>query len=253
MGALVTEAIVLHAFDYLETSRIIRLMTRDEGIQSVIARGARSSRKRFGSALDLFAQGTAEIHVRPNRELQSLASFEVTRGRAGLAHDVGRFTAGSMITELALRTSSDEPAPGLFDVVELALDRLAVAPPDETIDAALSGAWHIVATLGFTPALDVCANCHTPLDTAARVSFSHTAGGALCPRCSANATGSRVLPPAARNALREWTSGGRAPGLDPAEGRAHQRLLREFFQEHMGTERELRAFRVWEQGAWTAA
>ncbi len=253
MGALVTEAIVLHAFDYLETSRIIRLMTRDEGIQSVLARGARNSRKRFGSAVDLFAQGTAEIHIRPNRELQSLASFEVTRARAGLALDVGRFTAGSMITELALRTSSDEPAPGLFDVVELALDRLAVAPSDETIDTALSGAWHIVSTLGFTPALDVCANCHASLDPAARVSFSHSAGGALCQRCSANSIGSRVLPPGARNALREWTSGGRAPGLDPAEGRAHQRLLREFFQEHMGTERELRAFRVWEQGAWTAA
>jgi hypothetical protein len=30
-------------------------------------------------------------------------------------------------------------------------------------------------------------------------------------------------------------------------------LLREFFQHHLGTDRELRAFRVWEQGAWTAA
>lgn len=253
MSALVTEAIVLHAFDYLETSRIIRLMTRDAGIQSVLARGARNSRKRFGNAVDLFAQGTAEIEMRPNRELQSLSSFEVTRGRAGLALDVGRFTAGSMITEMALRTSSDEPAPGLFDVVELALDRLAAAPPDETIDTALSGAWHIIATLGFTPALDVCANCHADLDPSARVSFSHSAGGALCSRCSANATGARVLPSAARNALREWINGGRAPSLDAAEGKAHQRLLREFFHEHLGTERELRAFRVWEQGAWSAA
>ena len=253
MSALVTEALVLHAFDYLETSRIIRLMTRDAGVQSVIARGARNSRKRFGSAVDLFAQGTAEIHIRPNRELHALGSFEVTRARAGFALDVGRFTAGSMIAELALRTSSDEPAPGLFDAVELALDRLSVAPADETIDAALSGAWHIIATLGFTPTIDVCANCHADLDPAVRVSFSHTAGGALCPRCAAHATGSRVLPPPARNALREWMDGGRAPGLDPNEGRAHQRLLREFFQEHMGTDRELRAYRVWEQGAWSAA
>jgi DNA repair protein RecO (recombination protein O) len=253
MSSLVTEAIVLHAFDYLETSRILRLMTRDAGIQSVIARGARNSRKRFGSAVDLFAQGTAEIHIRPNRELQALASFEITRARGGFALDVGRFTAGSMIAELALRTSSDEPAPGLFDVVELALDSVAAAPPDETIDAALAGAWHIIGTLGFTPSLDLCANCHAPLDPGERVSFSHSAGGALCRKCSAHATGSRVLPPAARNALRQWLDGGRAPGLDASEARAHQRLLREFFQEHMGSDRELRAFRVWEQGTWTAA
>ena len=56
MSTLVTEAIVLHAFDYLETSRIIRLMTREAGVQSVLARGARNSRKRFGNAGDLFSR-----------------------------------------------------------------------------------------------------------------------------------------------------------------------------------------------------
>ncbi len=253
MDPLVTEAIVLHSFDYLETSRIIRLMTRDAGIQSVLARGARSSRKRFASALDLFAQGRAEIHIRPNRDLQSLVSFEVSRARPQLATDVGRFTAGSMIAELALRWSSDEQAPGLFDAVELALDRIASASEDESVDAALAGAWNIIATLGFTPALDVCANCHNELDTNARVVFSHAAGGALCAKCGALAAGSRTLPPSARNAMREWTTGGSARLENPAEARAHQRLLREFFLEHLGGEKELRAYRVWEHGAWSAA
>lgn len=248
-----TEAIVLHAFDYLETSRIIRLMTREAGIQSVIARGARNSRKRFGSAVDLFAQGVAEIHVRPNRELQSLATLDVTRARPQFALDVGRFTAGSMIAELALRSSSDEPSANLFDAIELALDELALATPEETVDAALSGAWNIVATLGFTPALDVCANCHADLDQQARVGFSHSAGGALCARCGSLAAGSRVIPSSARDALRLWMNGGRAGRLDASEARAHQRLLREFVQEHLGSERELRAYRVWEQGEWSAA
>jgi len=253
MGPLVTEAIVLHAFDYLETSRIIRLMTRDAGIQSVLARGARNSRKRFGTSVDLFAQGTAEIHFRPNRDLQSLASLDVTRARGGLARDVGRFTGASMIAELTLRSTSDEPASGLFDAVELALDRLAAAPPEDTIEAALAGAWFIIGTLGFTPALDVCANCHAPLEPDARVVFSHAAGGALCARCGSLAAGSRVLPSEARSALREWMNGGRAEGIHDASARAHQRLLREFFQEHLPGERDLRAFRVWEQGTWSAA
>lgn len=253
MDLLVTEAVVLHAFDYLETSRIVRLMTRDAGVQSVLARGARSSRKRFGSAIDLFAQGTAEIHVRPNRDLQSLASFDVTRARPQLATDVGRFTAGSMIAELSLRWASDEAAPGLFDAVELALDKVAAAPAGESIEAALAGAWHIIATLGFTPALDVCANCHANLDPGERVVFSHSAGGALCANCGKLAAGSRVIPATARNAVREWTSGGGAQIGDDSEARAHQRLLREFFQEHLGAEKELRAYRVWELGAWSAA
>src|SRR5512141_2169492 len=253
MSTLVTEAIVLHAFDYLETSRIIRLMTREAGVQSVLARGARNSRKRFGNAVDLFAQGTAELLIKPNRELQTLITLEVTSARPQFARDVGRFTAGSMIAELALRTSSDEPAPGLFDSVERALDNLAAAPPGETVVAGLAGAWHIIATLGFTPSLDLCASCDAVLDPSASVAFSHSAGGALCERCGSLASGSRVLPANARNALREWMNGERTVNLSSQEARAHQRLLREFFQEHIGSERELKAYGVWEQGAWSAA
>jgi DNA repair protein RecO (recombination protein O) len=252
MAALVTEAIVLHAFDYLETSQILRLLTREAGVQSVLARGARRSRKRFGSAMDLFAQGIAEIHVRPNRELQTLGALDITRSRAGLGEDVGRFTGASMISEIVLRFPYEEAA-GIFDTVEECLDRIAAAPPEGTLEAALGGAWRIIAELGFTPALDVCANCHAPLDSTTSVAFSHSLGGALCKRCATNASATRTLPPAARDALRTWINGERVGELAVADARAHQRLLREFFQHHLGTDRELRAFRVWEQGAWTAA
>ena len=253
MAPLVTESIVLHAFDYLETSRILRLLTRDAGVQSVLARGARRSHKRFGSAMDLFAQGVAEIHVRPNRELQTLASLDVTRARSELGADVGRFTAASMISEIVLRFPYDEEASQIFDAVEECFNRIGAAEPGRTLDAGLGGAWRIIAHLGFTPALDVCANCHAAIDVVATVSFSHTAGGALCLRCGSLAAGSRVLPPAARDAMRAWVAGDDAPPLTVVEMRAHQRLLREFFQEHLGSDRELRAFRVWEQGGWSAA
>ena len=73
MPALRTDAVVLHMFDYLETSRILKLATREAGVQSVLARGARTSKKRFGSALGLFAEGQAQIQVNPGRELHTLA------------------------------------------------------------------------------------------------------------------------------------------------------------------------------------
>ncbi len=253
MAQLVTEAIVLHAFDYLETSRIVRLMTRDAGIQSVIARGARNSRRRFGGALDLFAQGTAEILMKPQRDLHALLSIDVARSRSPLGADVGRFTAASMIAELALRCSSDEPAPGLFDAVELALDRIADAEPEHALAAALAGAWFIVGTLGFTPELDACANCHLPLAHTTPIAFSHAAGGVLCERCAAVTRGTRALPASARDAIRGWVSGTQVLVSSAGEARAHQRLLREFVHEHLDVDREMKAYRVWESGGWSAA
>src|SRR3954468_4792668 len=92
-----TEAVLLHAFDYLDSSRIIRLLTRELGLRSVLARGARRSTKRFGAALDLFVQGTAELEVKPGRDLDTLASFDLARTRAGLGQDLARFAGASAL------------------------------------------------------------------------------------------------------------------------------------------------------------
>src|SRR5919112_6737110 len=97
MPALRTDAVVLHVFDYLETSRILRLATRDAGVQSVLARGARRSQRRFGTALDLFAEGSAQIYTKPGRDLNTLAAFEVTRARPGLAAELERFAGASAV------------------------------------------------------------------------------------------------------------------------------------------------------------
>ena len=86
---LATDAIVLHAFDYLESSRIFRLVTRDGGVRSVLAKGARRSSRRFGSALDLFAQGSAHLYAKPGRDLDTLSGFDVIRARPMLGEDLG--------------------------------------------------------------------------------------------------------------------------------------------------------------------
>jgi DNA repair protein RecO (recombination protein O) len=253
MSLVVTEAILLHAFDYLESSRIVRLLTRDGGVQSALARGARRSRGRYGSSLDLFAQGTAELHTKPQRDLHTLSSFDLTKSRPGLALDVSRFTAASAVSELALRFAGEDSGPILYDTVDEALDSISAAEPDHTVAAGLASCWRIVAALGFTPALEGCALCHAELDPAAESAFSHVAGGALCARCSALTPSARSLPATARAAIIGWLEEGHREPVSPAEGRAHQRLVREFLSEHLDDGRPLRAFPVWEEERWTAA
>jgi DNA repair protein RecO (recombination protein O) len=253
MPLVETDAIVLHVFDYSETSRILRLATRDAGLQSVLARGARRSKSRFGSALDLFAEGAAQLHLKDGRDLQTLSAFDVTRSRAELGEDMGRFVGASALAELVLRFSgADDVSVALFDVLADALDRLAAAQDEEASEATLSGAWQLVAELGFAPTIDSCAACHAPIDVAGDLPFSHTAGGVLCERCARLYPGGRRLPLEARQAIGVWTQGGRLAQSDSRATRAHQRLLREFLQQHLADGRPLRAFDAWEQGALVA-
>ncbi len=250
---LMTPAIVLHAFDYSETSRIVRLATREAGVQSALARGAKRSRSRFGSAFGLFAEGAAQLHLKEGRELQTLAAFDVARVRPELGTDLGRFAGASAVAELVLRFGAEnEASETLYDALVAALDAIAGAEPALATEAALGGAWHLVAQLGFAPSVTACGACHTPVPAGADVPFSLSAGGVLCGVCATGHGGGRVLPAAARACIETWSNAGRVGALGERDARAHQRLLRQFLQQHVSDGRALHAFDAWEKGAWAA-
>ena len=250
---ITTPAIVLHAFDYSETSRIVRLATRDAGVQSALARGARRSRSRFGSAFGLFAEGVAQLHVKEGRELQTLGAFDVMRVRPELGTDLGRFAGASAVAELVLRFGTENEAnESLFDALVAALAAIAAAEPALAMEAALGGAWHLVAQLGFAPSVTSCGACHAPVSAEDDLLFSLSAGGVLCGACAAGYSGGRLLPAPARACIETWSSAGRVGALAERDARAPQRLLRQFLQHHVSDGRSLRAFDAWEKGGWAA-
>jgi DNA repair protein RecO (recombination protein O) len=249
MPLLQTDAVVLHVATYLESSLLLRLATREAGVQSVVARGARSSKKRFGTAVDLFAEGQAQIQIKPGRDLHALHGFDVTVARPALALDLGRFTAASAVAEVVLRLVHEEAAPAVYDTLVAGLDRLAAAPPEHTSGVTTGVLWQLVAEVGFRPTLDRCAECHTLLPAELDVRFLGNVGGALCVSCARQLPGGRLLPPRARATLAAWLRAD-AVTLDAHEARAHQRLLREFLSQHLPDPRPLKAFQVWEEGRW---
>lgn len=246
MRPLETESLVLHAFDYRETSRIVRLATRDVGVISVVARGARRPRNQFGAALDLFASGTALVAMHASGDLHALRSFDAVHARPRLAVSLDRFGAASAIAELCLRFGREAETGDLFGEVVAALDAVADVPEVEVLGAALAGAWRLVAEFGFAPALDRCASCHAPIPPDVDVTFHHRAGGALCASCARQARGGRRLPADARATLLAWAAGGQ-PVVTSAAARSHLRLLREFLEEHLSDGRPLRALLAFEE------
>ncbi len=242
-----TEAIVLHGFDYRETSRIVRLATRDAGVVSAIARGAKRPRSRFGQGLDLFTSGVAHLSINPMRDLHALTAFDATHARPGLAASLDRFNASAALAELCLRFGPEDAHGAIHDVLAAGLEAIVACESDVVADRTLATAWRLVEELGFAPQLIDCASCHRALADDEVVRFSHRAGGALCHTCAALAPGARTLPEEARRTLIAWTAGLDTPPLDVPTRRAHQRLVREFLEEHLTDgKRPLRAWVNWE-------
>ena len=241
-----TAAIVLHAFDYRETSRIVRLATRESGVISAIAKGARRPKSRYGQGLDLFTSGTALLVLHGTKDLHTLAGFDASRARPALAQSLQRFGAAAALAELCMRFGTEATA-GVHDALAAGLDELGRATDDAVAAAALAAGWRIVGELGFAPSLESCALCHRDLGPDEDVRFAHRSGGAICSSCRSLVPASRTLPAAARQTLISWMAGQEIPLPDRPTSRAHLRLLREFLEEHIGDGRAFQAFQAWER------
>jgi DNA repair protein RecO (recombination protein O) len=245
-----TPAIVLSAMRYRESSKIVRLATLDLGVQSVIAKGALRPRSRFGAALQLLSEGTAMFTFREHRELHTLTAFDQSVLHLGLANDLAKFAAGSVVAELMLRFAPADRHPESFELVRHTLEFLEAAPTEAVETIALRSMWQLVGVLGFTPTLSHCVRDGNDLPVDGPVEFSPADGGVLCRTC-APAEGTRTLPEAARRDLRslidpsaEW------PLLDERHAAAHRRLFAHYVEYHLAEGRPLPAMRFWLGRSW---
>src|SRR5229473_1443799 len=138
MSLISTPAVVLQTYRYSETSKVVRLATRDLGVQSAIAKGALRPKSRFGAGLELLSEGVAQLYFRETRELHTLGAFDLVDLRRELAADVGRFAGATALAEVMLKMAPPAPLPSAYETLTGALDALAAAPPDRT-DGAGSG------------------------------------------------------------------------------------------------------------------
>lgn len=185
MSLVTTRAIVLHTYPYGESSKIVRFATQDHGLMSAVAKGAHRSRSKFGARIQPLSEGDVSVYVKRNRDLQTLAEFEVIRQRNELAQHVPRYAAAAAMAELVLRCSPAAPHPELFGILQGALDWLIEVEPEEVEPVAMAGLWGTVVGLGFAPATEVCAVDGLPLEPGVG-RFSVVDGGLLCGACSSS-------------------------------------------------------------------
>lgn len=250
MSLVSTRAVVLQTFRYSETSKIVRLATRDLGVQSAIAKGVLRPRSPFGAALETLSEGVAQLYHKETRDLQTLAAFDVTELRRDLALDLGRFAGAAALAQLMLKMAPAAPLPAAYDAFIHALDNLATAVAHQADAVAVRWMWLLVGVLGFEPALDACVRDGAAVAGNGSVAFSTAEGGVLCPTCAGAQPPTRLPAHAYRDLLALNDAGAELPSLDAAHARAHRRLVSRFVRHHMGESGPVSALDFWEQHAW---
>lgn len=242
---LITDAIVLSASAYQESSVLLSLFTRKAGVLSAMAHGGRSSRKRFGTALGIFAEGEAVIEVKTTRGIQTLISFAIRDSHAGLASDLDRFMAGSAVLEVVRVLFHEDAAAQAYERLSQLLTAVSSTSGDSTTGAALAGLWQLVSDAGFQPAIDHCAECLSELDPAEKLPFRTASGGMLCSSCARFHVDGRPIPATDRATIRSWLKGEPVP-VGGAHARAHLSLLMGFLGHYLPAAQNYQALKYWQ-------
>jgi DNA repair protein RecO (recombination protein O) len=252
MPLVTTPAIILSTLRYSETSKIVRLATREHGVQSAIAKGALRPRSRFGAALQLLSEGQAQLLTREHRELHTLTAFDLVHLHARLATDLDRYATASVLAEVMLRFAPPDPHPESYDRFRDALALLEDAPGEQVEALGFRVVWEMVSVLGFEPALDACVRDGLEI-AEGEMAFSTREGGALCPGCAA-AEGATRLPGQARADLAALLDPeAPLPVLDWRHAESHRRLLGRYIRYHLAEGAELPALEFWLTRPWKAA
>jgi DNA repair protein RecO (recombination protein O) len=129
-----TTAIVLRRMRYGDTSIIATLLTADRGVESIIAKGARSAKSRMAALLEPFEELQVQYYVKPGRELHILRSAERVAIRHRIHSSYDHLLAALALVEIVLRLElPGHPAPDVFVALSDALAALDAAESTLTV------------------------------------------------------------------------------------------------------------------------
>jgi len=240
--------IVLRSHKLGEADKIIRVLTREHGKRSAVAKGLRRTTSRFGARLEPLS--CVRMLAHRGRSMDTIRQVETADSFHEVREDLELFVCASAMAELADGvTQEQEPHPELFDLLLCGL-RLLRAEPSRSAFVLASYEFHVMAAAGFELRVEACAGCGGRPGPGS-AAFSLDLGGLACERCRRDREGGagrlvRISPEAAR--CLEWMAGselgGLPPGGPPARPvQAELRLLMDRVLEHW-MEREFRTHRV---------
>ncbi len=172
---------MLRSVNYSETSKILTLYSRACGKVSVIAKGARNIKNRFGGILEPANYLEIVFYARENRELQFLNQAELIESFPGTKSNLEKTALAMAVCELLDRLETgQEPNPLLFRL-QLSVLRHINDTEESAHNIFRAFQIHISDIMGFRPHFDNCVGCRCSLF--GKVDFDLAAGGLVCAAC----------------------------------------------------------------------
>lgn len=148
------DALVLSTSPYSETTLIVRLLSREEGVVRALAKGARRMKEQNAAAFDLFARVRVSVRLASEDRLGTIRAVELVRDWPWLRSDLRRLALASVALEtLGAVAELSPPEPFFFDEACSFLERMGPAAAPGSLACALL--LRLLHHAGHPPEVDV--------------------------------------------------------------------------------------------------
>jgi DNA repair protein RecO (recombination protein O) len=170
-----------------ESDKLVTILTKEYGLLTAIAPGARKHNSSLGGRSAMFVVN--EVLLAKGRSLDKITQANTVKSYPGLAKDLGKLAASQYLAEIVLSQAlSENPQEELYELLNEHLARLEDVSSNNSLQVIpylCHAVFQFLALAGFAPQVEACCLTQRPLTpdfgTARnQVGFSVSAGGAIC-------------------------------------------------------------------------
>lgn len=155
MAIIKTEAVILKCDNYRETSKIVTFFSKSHGKLKGIAKGVRTSKSKWGGALQSMAHVSIMFYYKENGGLYLISNAEHEKSFPGISDDFDKMQVGYRIIELINRTTAESQENGnLFALLTEALNSLNDATKNY-VNVLFNFEFRLIKLLGYGMDLDI--------------------------------------------------------------------------------------------------
>ena len=174
------EGIVVSAVDYKESSKIVNILTENEGIIGVLAKGCRGMKSSLRTATTILSYGIFYLNYRNNR-IPILTEVDMIDYFKEIRKDLLKTNYSLFLAELSSQVYKHEKSKNIYLLFINGLKKINEGYDVEIITNIIE--LKLLDNLGIKPNLKHCVNCKKTNDI---VTISSYKGGYICKNCVGN-------------------------------------------------------------------
>jgi DNA repair protein RecO (recombination protein O) len=176
------EAIVLRKTNFKDSSLIVQFYTKDYGKISALLKGARSSKSKIGSKVDVLNHTEIVLYKKEERELHLVTQANLKNHFPTIKEDLDRLKYASAVCELILNLipegeNNEKIFRGVIKIISLMNKK-------ESNPQILFARFFIffIKEIGYEISTEKCVSCGNPFENSKHNAFNY-AEGIICRNC----------------------------------------------------------------------